>query len=92
MLAKQVDSKGRLTLDKRFANRTVIVREVDETELTVTLARVIPEREMWLHQNAKAKKAVLKGIEQARTGQFADHPPDLKKDAALAARMEGDRP
>jgi hypothetical protein len=51
MSTKTTDSKGRLTLGERFANRTVIVEEIDETEVRITLARVVPEREMWLHGN-----------------------------------------
>jgi hypothetical protein len=89
MLAKQVDGKGRLTLDKRFANRMVIVREVDETELVITLARVIPERETWLYENRAAKQAVFAGIEEAGRKEFAA-PPDLDADAALVEEMNGD--
>ena len=50
MTTKTTDSKGRLTLGERFANRTVIVEEIDETEVRITLARVVPERELWLQE------------------------------------------
>lgn len=79
-VTKQVDNKGRLTLGAHFANRTVIVREVDDTEVVVTVARVIPEREAWLYDNAQAKAAVLRGIEEARKNKFVAAP-DLKADA-----------
>jgi hypothetical protein len=46
MTTKTTDSKGRLTLGERFAKRTVIVEEIDETGVRVTLARVVPEREL----------------------------------------------
>ncbi len=43
---KNTDAKGRVTLGTRFANRTVIIQEVSDTELLVQLARVIPENEL----------------------------------------------
>ncbi|MCC6580716.1 MAG: hypothetical protein IT440_09760, partial [Phycisphaeraceae bacterium] len=54
MVTKTADAKGRITLDDKFANRTVIVEEIDETEVRITLARVVPEREAWLYENPKA--------------------------------------
>jgi hypothetical protein len=65
------------------------VREVDETELVITLARVIPEREAWLYENDEAKRAVLAGIEEAGRKEFAP-PADLEVDAALVREMNGD--
>jgi hypothetical protein len=47
--ARNVDSKGRLTLGEAFANRTVLVEERGEGEVLIRLARVIPEREAWLY-------------------------------------------
>lgn len=88
MVTKTADSKGRITLGERFANRTVLVQEIDETEVRVTLARVIPEREAWLHENPKAKAAVLKGITQARGRRFAKNAPNLEADARLADRIK----
>lgn len=85
---RRVDAKGRLTLDARFANRLVFLREIDETEVMVTMARAIPEREMWLYRNPAAKAALLEGLEEARQGKFAKNPPDLAADAVLLAAME----
>ena len=87
-LTKTVDSRGRLALGQRFANKTVIIREVDATEMVVTIARVIPEREAWLHENEVAKGLVTTGLRQAEAGQFSDSPPDLDADAALADALE----
>lgn len=81
MTTKTVDSKGRLTLDKRFANQTVIVEELNECEVIVKLARVIPERELWLWQNPTALGMVLKGLEEATRREFVPGP-DLDADAA----------
>ena len=87
MRTKTTDSKGRLTLGERFANRTVIVEEIDETEVRITLARVVPEREMWLHGNRVAAAAVHRGLTDARAGRLATSAPDLAADAALVERF-----
>jgi len=89
-ITKSADSKGRIALGRRFANRTVIVREVDETEVVVTLASVIPEREAWLFRNEQAQALVAAGLEQARAGRFSDSSPDLEADAELSAQLDGD--
>ncbi len=87
-LTKTTDAKGRVTLGQRFANKTVIIRDVDATEMVVTIARVIPEREAWLHENKVAKGLVMTGLQQAAAGQFSDSPPDLDADAELADALE----
>lgn len=88
MTTKTTDSKGRLTLGERFANRTVIVEEIDGTAVRITLARVVPEREMWLHENQAAATAVSRGLAEARTGKFSSAGPDLAADAAVADTLQ----
>ena len=88
MTTKTTDSKGRLTLGERFANRTVIVEEIDATEVRITLARVVPEREMWLHENRAASAAVSRGLADARAGNFQSVGPDLAADAAIADQLQ----
>jgi len=87
MTTRTTDSMGRLTLGERFANRTVIVEEIDETEVRVTLARVIPERELWLHTNRAVSEAVGRGLADAKEGRLSSGP-DLAADAALAERLQ----
>lgn len=43
---RTTDAKGRLVLPKAFANATVIIEQVSDTELRVRRARVIPEDEL----------------------------------------------
>jgi hypothetical protein len=86
-ITRQVDSKGRLTLGEKFAGRTVIVREIDETEIAVKLARIVPEREAWLYQNPVALRMLRAGLAQSQAGEVAP-PPDLAADAALARKLE----
>jgi hypothetical protein len=88
MTTRTADSKGRISLGSRFANQTVIVEDVDPTEVRVTLAQVIPQREAWLHKNPKARASVLRGLEQAEAGKMAESPPDLEADARLVERLD----
>ena len=81
MITKLADSKGRIVLGSKFANKTVIVEEIDELEVRIIAAAVIPERELWLHRNEKAM--VQQGLAQARTRRFSKTPPDLKADDRL---------
>ena len=53
---KSVDSIGRVTLGTGFANKLVTVREVDDTEVVVTVVRVVPERDAALLGSAAPKK------------------------------------
>ena len=84
---RQTDSRGRVTLGQEFANRTVIVKRIDATAVSVTLGHVIPARELWLHENKAARALVDTGLEQAATGQFADESPDLVADADLVEQL-----
>ncbi len=88
MTTKTADSKGRVVLGPQFAGQTVIVEQVDDTEVRVTIAAVVPKREMWLQSNAKARASVLRGLAQAREGKLAKTPPNLDRDATLAKRLD----
>ena len=43
---KTTDAKARLILPKSFANATVVIDQVSETELRVRRAKVVPEDEL----------------------------------------------
>lgn len=83
---KKVDSQGRLSLGKPFANHLVIMRQVEEGTLEITLADAVPAKEVWLHNNKSALASVMRGLEQTAKGEFAE-PPDLEEDAKLLAEM-----
>ena len=87
MSIKTTDAKGRLGLGTNFANRVFIIEIVDD-EIHATPARVLPEREAWLFSNPVARDRLLKGLEQARAGQFSKNPPDLEEAAKLAEQIE----
>jgi hypothetical protein len=48
-LVRTADSKGRVALPG-FANATLLIEKVDETEYRVRKAQVIPENEMHFHE------------------------------------------
>lgn len=88
MTLRTADNEGRVTLGERFANRMVIVHEVDETEVHVTLARAVPEREAWLFENAAARQSVLCGLGQAKDGRLVD--PPARPDENLLRQLDGE--
>jgi hypothetical protein len=70
---KTIDGKGRLTLGREFAGRTVQV-EKDDDGIVIKFYRVVPEREAWLWENETAKGMVNRGLQQAREGELNDGP------------------
>ncbi len=54
MLTHTTDDKARITLPKNFANSTVLVEQVSETELRIRKARVIPEDDLPFIEEAMA--------------------------------------
>jgi hypothetical protein len=71
---KTFDGKGRLTLGRKFAGRTVQVEKEDETAVVLKFCRMVPEREAWLWENDTAKGLVDRGLQQARDGELDDGP------------------
>lgn len=70
---KTIDSKGRLTLGQAFAGKLVEVEDKDDA-IVLHFRRVVPEREAWLWENAAAKGAVERGLQQARSGELSNGP------------------
>lgn len=87
-LTKQTDAKGRITLGKAFANKTVLVDELDG-EVRVRVGAVVPANEAWLYNNKKAIGALRRGLEQAASGDFAEAP-DLDAARTLADQLADD--
>ncbi|MEX2138319.1 MAG: hypothetical protein WD894_03610 [Pirellulales bacterium] len=88
MTTKLADSKGRIVLGSKFANKTVIIEEIDELEVRIIAAAVIPERELWLHKNEQAMATVQQGLAQARSRRFSKKPPNLKAHKKLAGEID----
>jgi hypothetical protein len=51
---RTTDQKARITLPKRFANATVIIEEVGDSELRIRKAKVIPEDEIQFYEESVA--------------------------------------
>jgi hypothetical protein len=79
---KTIDGKGRLTLGREFAGRTVQV-ERDKDAVVIKFYRVVPDHEAWLWENQTAKGMVDRGLRQAREGELSDGP-DLAAASAFA--------
>ncbi len=88
MSIKIADSKGRIVLGPHFANKPVIIEEVDDTEVRVIAAEVVPQRELWLHRNIKARDSVHRGLAQAKARKFVHDPPDLGADESLTKSLD----
>jgi len=73
---KTIDEKGRLTLGRQYAGRTVQL-EKDDGGIVIKFYRVVPEREAWLWENETARDLVERGIAAAASGALTDGPADL---------------
>jgi len=87
-MIKTVDSKGRISLGRRFANKPVIIEDLSDTEVKISIARVVPEREMWLFQNPEARETVFSALERLKRGEFSENPPDIEADEEFASELE----
>jgi len=82
------ERRKRINLGSRLAGQTVIVQGIGATAVRVTLAQVIPQRELWLHKDPKAKASILRELAQAEAGKVANSSPDLDRDAELLEWLE----
>jgi hypothetical protein len=81
---RSTDAKGRVSLPKAFANATVVIEQLNENELRIRKARVIPEDEIRFSEEVPI---VLSDRERERFLQALDHPP--KPNVALRRLMAG---
>jgi hypothetical protein len=84
METRATDAKGRVCLPKAFANATVIIEQVSDTELRIRKARVIPEDEIRFSEEAPI---ILSDRQRERFLDALDHPPE--PNAALRRLMAG---
>jgi hypothetical protein len=81
---RSTDAKGRVSLPKTFADATVIIEQLNENELRIRKARVIPEDEICF---SEAATVMLSDDERERFLDALDNPP--KPNAALRRLMSG---
>jgi hypothetical protein len=65
-VVKTISPSGQISLGKKYAGRTVIVDETEEGIWSIRTAKVIPDNELWLHQEP-AKSKVEAGLKWAET-------------------------
>ena len=80
LVTRTTDAEARVTLHRGFANPTVIIEQVSETEVRIRKARVIPEDEM---RFTEEDRAPLSDRDRDRFPDRSDHPP--RPSAARAA-------
>jgi hypothetical protein len=80
---RTADSMGRVAL-LGFANATLIIERVDDTEYRVRKAKVIPEKDLRFHEEDFPVE--LSEKDAARLVEVLDAPPAPNKAARRAAR------
>jgi hypothetical protein len=73
---RTTDAKGRLSLPKEFANATVVIERVSDTELRIRKARVIPEDEV---KFVEETTTVLSDRDRDRFLDLLANPPKANK-------------
>ena len=87
---RTTDAKGRVTLPRAFANSTVIIEHVSETEIRIRKAPVISEDDIRFREESPL---VLSDRDRDRFLELLDNPPKpnaaLRKAAARPAKNHG---
>ena len=61
---KTIGKSGQLSLGKEYAGRTVVIDSPEEGVWVIKTAQVIPDNELWLHQEP-AKSKIDEGLKWA---------------------------
>lgn len=61
---KTIGASGQISLGKKYAGRPVIIEEIEDGVWLIKTAKVIPESEMWMHEEP-AKSKIDKAIKWA---------------------------
>lgn len=86
MISKQVDSKGRIVLDKSYAGSTMLVERREDGTIVLRPAITVPAGEAWLWKNKGALEAVHEGTREAGRGRHAKAP-NLTAAGKLASKI-----
>ena len=73
---RTTDAKARVSLPKRFANSTVLVEQISDTELRIRKARVVPEDEFKFEEEMRC---ALSPEDQALFLKLLKNPPPPNK-------------
>jgi hypothetical protein len=65
-IVKTVSPSGQISLGKKYAGKTVIIEKPEEGTWVIKTGVIIPENELWMHQEP-AKTKIRKALEWAAT-------------------------
>lgn len=82
-ITRSTDPKGRVSLPKGFANTTVIIEQINDTELRIRKARVVPEDELMFPEESEC--AALSDRDRDRFVALLDDPPPANETLRRAA-------
>lgn len=83
METRSTDAKGRICLPKAFANATVIIDQVSDTEVRIRKAVVIPEDEVRFYEESATP---LSDRDRDRFLDLLDNPPAANAALKRAAK------
>jgi len=83
METRSTDAKGRVSLPKAFANATVIIEQVSDTEVRIRKALVIPEDEVRFYEETATP---LSDRDRDRFLDLLDNPPEANEVLKCAAK------
>jgi hypothetical protein len=87
-LTRTTDRKARVSLPPSFANATVLIEQVSDTELRIRKAQVIPEEDI---RFAEESSAPLSDRDRDRFLALLDKPPPANPALKKAARKHKGR-
>jgi hypothetical protein len=88
-ITRSTDPKGRVSLPKGFANVTVIIEQINDTELRIRKARVIPENELAFPE--EAERTALSDRDRDLFVALLDNPPAASEALRRAAEVDRQR-
>ena len=85
---RTTDAKARVSLPRAFANTTVIVEQVSETEVRIRKAVIVPEDEFRFHEESASP---LSDRDRDLFLKLLDNPPEPAEALRRAARRHKSR-
>lgn len=82
-LTRTTDDKARVSLPKAFANATVLIEQISDTELRIRKARVVPEDELPFREESPT---ILSDRDRDQFLALLDNPPPASAVLKKAAK------
>lgn len=82
MFTRTTDPKGRVCLPKAFANATVIIEQISDTEVRIRKAQIIPADKLRFSEESRPP---LSNRDRDRFLELLDHSPPANKALRQAA-------